>query len=408
MRIAHGTKIALFFALSFSVAMQAAAQDRIEVVIRDAGQRDAHGSVLVDLRLLNGGTEPAGLPLTDRIEARLIAGESNRRVWLERDRSVATTTVIPPGGFVQARYRFRMPGDVSIDGAILSVPALSSQQVVVADRAYRAPMPRQVEQASVKPDDQPSPAVASLPANRSAINPFLDNFGAYQPVYAVYGPGTNSEARLQISFKYRLFNLSEDETPGAGREGLHFAYTQRMFWDLGAESSPFRNIDFQPELFYLAPSKTLANGVTASAQTGISHESNGRDGAASRSLNSIYIAPMAAISLGRGYRLSVAPRFAVLVGDLSDNPDIRRYRGNSSLLAELGKDDGLRLSTVTRLNFGTGKGAFSAGLSYPLPRIHADLPSLYLFGQSFIGYGENLLDYDRRVTRFRLGVALVR
>jgi len=35
-------------------------------------------------------------------------------------------------------------------------------------------------------------------------------------------------------------------------------------------------------------------------------------------------------------------------------------------------------------------------------------PDFYLFGQSFIGYGENLLDYDRHTTRFRLGVALVR
>src|SRR3546814_983218 len=76
-----------------------------------------------------------------------------------------------------------------------------------------------------------------------------------------------------------------------------------MFWDLGAYSSPFRNIDFQPELFYLTPSTTLSNGISLSAQGGIRHESNGRDGDASRSINSIYIAPMAAIPLGDGYNL---------------------------------------------------------------------------------------------------------
>src|SRR3546814_1063191 len=81
-----------------------------------------------------------------------------------------------------------------------------------------------------------------------------------------------------------------------------------MFWDLGAYSSPFRNIDFQPELFYLTPSTTLSNGISLSAQGGIRHESNGRDGDASRSINSIYIAPMAAIPLGDGYNLSLAPR----------------------------------------------------------------------------------------------------
>ena len=35
-------------------------------------------------------------------------------------------------------------------------------------------------------------------------------------------------------------------------------------------------------------------------------------------------------------------------------------------------------------------------------------PELYTFGQGFVGYGENLLDYEIHMTRFRLGLALVR
>ena len=117
---------------------------------------------------------------------------------------------------------------------------------------------------------------------------------------------------------------------------------------------------------------------------------------------------MAAIPLGSGYRLSLAPRLSLFVGDKSDNPDIRRYRGNTALSAEIGKDDGLRLSTLTRFNPASGKGAISADLSYPLPRLLGGGPDFYLFGQSFVGYGENLLDYDRKTTRLRIGVALVR
>src|SRR3546814_7771592 len=60
--------------------------------------------------------------------------------------------------------------------------------------------------------------------------------------------------------------------PRSWRDGLHFGYTQRMFWDLGAYSSPFRNIDFQPELFYLTPSTPLSNGISLSAQGGIRHD----------------------------------------------------------------------------------------------------------------------------------------
>ncbi|HLU91876.1 MAG TPA: phospholipase A, partial [Pedomonas sp.] len=34
--------------------------------------------------------------------------------------------------------------------------------------------------------------------------------------------------------------------------------------------------------------------------------------------------------------------------------------------------------------------------------------NLYLFGQFFTGYGENLLDYNQRDTRLRAGFAIVR
>ena len=74
----------------------------------------------------------------------------------------------------------------------------------------------------------------------------------------------------------------------------------------------------------------------------------------------------------------------------------------------MGKDDGLRLTTSARLNFESGKGGISNDISYPLPRLLGGGADLYVFGQSFIGYGENLLDYNIRTNRFRLGVALVR
>ena len=47
-------------------------------------------------------------------------------------------------------------------------------------------------------------------------------------------------------------------------------------------------------------------------------------------------------------------------------------------------------------------------LSYPFRRILGGGPDFYLFGQGFTGYGENLLDYNKHVTRLRIGVALVR
>ena len=63
---------------------------------------------------------------------------------------------------------------------------------------------------------------------------------------------------------------------------------------------------------------------------------------------------------------------------------------------------------INSFNFGSGKGSVAADISYPLSRVLGGGPDFYLFGQSFVGYGENLLDYHRRTTRLRIGVALVR
>jgi outer membrane phospholipase A len=392
-----------------AVAAPAHAAPSIDVLIRDAGERDDDGAVWIDLRLLNEGEEAQAFALPDRVEAIVEREGRTDRVWLDRATDLPDRLTVPAGGFMRARYRTAAAFDETLDGADISIPAWTPRKITIALRPLSALPALAAVEPAPREDGVDAPRAAPPPSDRSAGNAFVANLSAYEPIYAVYGPDTNSEARIQFSFKYQLFASRRAEgLPRSWRDGLHFGYTQRMFWDLGAYSSPFRNIDFQPELFYLTPSTTLSNGISLSAQGGIRHESNGRDGDASRSINSIYIAPMAAIPLGDGYNLSLAPRLSFYVGDRSDNPDIRRYRGNTGLFMEVGEDEGLRLSTSTRFDFRSGKGAISADISYPLRRILGGGPDFYLFGQSFVGYGENLLDYNRRMSRLRIGVALVR
>lgn len=380
------------------MATPAAARDGIEILISRAELRDARGHVEIDIRLLNPADTRKTVLLPDRVAATLSSTEAVHMVWLERASSTPAALELAPGGFARAGYRLAS----SRAGEILSVPAWSDQQIALAV----APPSTQTNVKAVVPA---TPLPAPPPADRTVGNAFLEYLSAYEPIYAVYGPGTNSAARVQLSFKYQLFgSRAREEEHASVRDGLYFAYTQRMFWDLDAKSSPFRNIDYQPELFYLSQPVALAGKATASGQIGLRHESNGRDGDASRSINSIYVTPMVAFPLGGDWRMTVAPRAWVFVGDRSDNPDIRRYRGNGSLFMEVGEDNGLRLSTSTRFSLSNGKGAISADLSYPLRRILGGGPGFYLFGQSFHGYGENLLDYDRRTTRFRVGLAVVR
>jgi len=396
----------LVASLVLAGASPALAQDHEGIETLIAGVTpEGDGAMIVDIRLLNGGAETVAGARPLRIDALLIVANARRPVILERidgDEERA----IPAGGFGRSRYRLRLPVGAGENGRAALMLAQPGAQPVLFDlpQPSLATAPVQTAQPSL-PTAEPSRA----PSDREPGNAFLDNLSPYEAVYAVYGPGTNTEARLQISFKYQLFGSRALEgRPESLLDGLYFAYTQRMFWDLGAESFPFRNIDFQPELFYLSKPMAISDGASVAAQIGFRHESNGRDGLASRSVNTVYVAPMATMPLAGDYRLTVAPRLSLYVGSLEDNPRIERYRGHSGLYAEIGADDGLRLATSTRFNFGSGKGAVSAELSYPLDRLLGGGPDVYLFGQGFTGYGENLLDYDRRTTRLRFGIGLVR
>ena len=415
-------KYLLLSAALFSVSLPvcAKAQTPVEAVVSRATQSGQDGIVLVELRFLNSAKVEQIVALPDRVEAHVDDDTEKRSVWLKRDKATPANMVLAPGSFGAARYG--IAGEADIAGKLISVPAWSTQQIALTaiDQAPLAdastPQSTQIIDANNDTQDDATltAADASLPApppiDREANNVFINNLSAYEPIYAVYGPGTNTEARIQISFKYQLFG-SQNKRPdfsSSWRDGLHVAYTQRMFWDIRADSFPFRNIDFQPELLYIAPSLTLDNGMSVSAMGGLRHESNGQDGDNSRSLNSIYIAPMASVPLGNQTTLTVIPRLAFYLGDMTGNEDIDRYRGHASLEMQVGKENGLRLTTNSRYNFSTGKGALAADLSYPLPNLWSGGPEVYLYGQSFIGYGENLLDYNKRTTRFRVGIAFVR
>ncbi|CAN5366113.1 hypothetical protein BH10PSE12_BH10PSE12_27980 [soil metagenome] len=395
-----------------ALAPQAMAQTSPRMLVSGMLPGDRPDDMIVEITVLNPGTTPVPEASAEHLPAHMTVEGRKMPVTLERLSPVAAAKLIPPGGFVQLRYRLHLQaGEDRQAAAILSLnPSEASGFAFSIPENPRAVLAeRGGSQAA--PDNPPSPILdtGQPPAAKpDRGNAFLGNLSSYQPIYAVYGPGTNSDGRVQISFKYQLFG--EAGAVGNGNpliNGIHFAYTQRMFWDLGAASSPFRNIDYMPEIFYLMPATSVGRSIALGAQAGFRHESNGRDGAASRSLNMLYFQPIATVPVGK-YTLSVGPRLSVFVGDLSNNPDVRRYRGNTALFAEIGQDDGLRLTTNSRFNMSTGKGAVDAELSYPLDRIVKSSLNLYVFGQGFAGYGENLLDYNRKISRLRIGIAIVR
>ncbi|HLE65532.1 MAG TPA: phospholipase A, partial [Burkholderiales bacterium] len=93
--------------------------------------------------------------------------------------------------------------------------------------------------------EKPSPdALRSFTVNQEREGyepPLTEN----EPVYFVMGTRGGTNARFQLSFKYRLF----DRSLGWGRDqpwlsGLYLGYTQTTIWNLHDDSKPFRDTSY--------------------------------------------------------------------------------------------------------------------------------------------------------------------
>lgn len=195
-----------------------------------------------------------------------------------------------------------------------------------------------------------------------AVDP-LDYFKRHlfplEPMYFIAGPKTPN-ARFQVSFKYQLVDPG---SPLAGWSGqatnFYVGYTQTSFWHWNRLSAPFEDNNYKPEFHYLWPGLTKLGGhdLSLSVQTGVQHESNGRDGLSSRSLNMAYVRPRLLFGEPGGWQASFAPGPVVYLGDLGDNPDLPRYRGYGDLRLVLGKTDSVQLATIARIGNRADRGS---------------------------------------------------
>lgn len=226
-----------------------------------------------------------------------------------------------------------------------------------------------------------------------------------EPVYFVMGTRGGTNARFQLSFKYRLF----DRTLGWGRgapwlAGFYLGYTQSSLWDLSGDSRPFRDTSYRPSLFWnweRTDDKTWIDAL----RTGLEHESNGKDGLASRSIDVVFVRPTWRWNLDGGKQLEFSPKVYSYL-DREDNPDIQRYRGYVDWQLRYG-DDVRSWRAMARI--GTAdKGSLTLDW-FERTRVLGFGPvSGYFHVQFFTGYGEDILDYNvRRKSQLRLGFAIV-
>ena len=205
------------------------------------------------------------------------------------------------------------------------------------------------------------------------------------------------ETKMQVSFKSKI---AEDLFKS--RADLWFGYTQKSDWQIynqGRRSAPFRNTDYEPEIFITQPVKSRLpwGGRLRMLGVGFAHQSNGQSRPESRSWNKVYA--MAGMEWGK---LTVIPRVWMRLFDSSgednDNPDLTKYLGYGDVKLQYRLNDKHNFSTTLRYNPKSGYGAVEAAYTFP---IKGKLQGVV---RGFHGYGESLIDYNHKQSGIGFGL----
>jgi outer membrane phospholipase A len=240
-----------------------------------------------------------------------------------------------------------------------------------------------------------------------------------EPVYFSIGGGGGLNARFQLGLKFRPFGPGDDSIGGTRWwQDVYFAYIQTSVWDLHSDSKPFYDSSYRPSVFYARQDAAGVTGRVLGARfgyaLGIEHESNGQSDEESRSINIAFFRP--SLRWGdieeRGWLCTFAPKVFFYLDGNDDNPDIHNYRGYGDYYLSVEWANSVKIGTLARVG-GGGHASILVDISYPFARINDIIPigwaHGYLHFQFFTGWGETLLDYNRRGdTQFRLGFMLVR
>ena len=242
---------------------------------------------------------------------------------------------------------------------------------------------------------------------RSAIRtPLIPGIYANEPVYFVLGYRPDLNARFQLSFKYRPFDTTWLRHLGA-------AFTMTTLWDLHSTSVPFVDSTYRPSVsWYSDPQRFFTSKkIRFTWQAGLEHESNGKgdtdiaqtaSGFDSRSMNIAFIRPRLIWQMTEKDSLTVALKTYAYLNRAVENSDINLYRGYADLQLRYQHDDWI-FSGVFR----SGSRGHYSELNFCIPQISfikwfsPDLGKKNVHGwlmlQYLSGYGETLLDYNRRI-----------
>jgi len=362
----------------------------------------------------------AGAPLeivmtvtNDDAEALEIDLPETVHVRLETPSAVTTLEFVPvqvgeisvkPREFVRIPLRGSIPG--TLQGPVtLQLTGYEANPLLVQ---VEAPAVNPAKPSTADTDDAYARA-AKQRESRLIDKPPPLAVSVYEPVYFIVGGDGGLNAKFQISFRYQLFDSHgtwAQHVPWI--DDFYLSFSQTSLWDLGELSKPFTDSSYRPRLFYAnyALGHALDGRLSFGVESGFGHESNGKDGTASRSFNMFYVRPTMALGDPEGLRLYAAPLIHNYIAD-DENPDLKDYRGYVDWIIGFGSKGGLDFWATLRKGTRSNYGSAELNLSYPLSKLSGGDLTGWLTLQYFGGYGESLLNYREKLeSQLRLGVAI--
>lgn len=213
------------------------------------------------------------------------------------------------------------------------------------------------------------------------------------------------ELKFQISIKALLF-----ENVFWGGD-IYGAYTQKSFWQVynKEDSSPFRETNFQPEVFMMFDPKLDTKYFNFYAlKFGLIHQSNGQSTELSRSWN------RAEVKAGFYYknfefgatvwhRFKEDPKDPTIKEDPrgDDNPDLIDYIGHGFAYGEYKND---YFATYLELGNGIFRNPQRGYVNFDLI-LKAYKTVQYLL-YYYYGYNDSLIDYNHKVNKIGFGITI--
>lgn len=229
-------------------------------------------------------------------------------------------------------------------------------------------------------------------------------------------PYQHGETKIQLSVRTKLakglFKSGDADTDDL--DSLWFGYTQQSYWQIfnGDLSRPFRTTDHEPELVYIYPHQIALPGGWNYRLTGVGmvHQSNGQSDPLSRSWNRTYLMGAAEKILGPDSSLRLQgriwERWHESAGN-DDNPGIENFIGRAELTGswQINKANTLGLTVRHSLR---SQARGSARLDWMMaPSASPTYTGLRYHVQLFSGYGDSLVDYNRKRSVLSIGLSLV-